>query len=127
MCGTCIWKISKRGTLCTSQKILETVFNLPVHQPEHRNLWHNRNLFEKKGHLINTSGIETDNVFRPVDTNGSIIHKNLYAAGAILAHNDWARLKSGSGVSALSAFTAVNDFYNGHKQPSDNSNDGKSV
>ena len=66
-------------------------------------------------------------MFRPVDTDGSIIHKNLYAAGAILAHNDWARLKSGSGVSALSAFTAVNDFYNSHRSSADNSNDGKSV
>jgi glycerol-3-phosphate dehydrogenase subunit B len=109
------------------KKILETVFNLPVHQPEHRNLWHHRNLFEKQGHLINTSGIETDNVFRPVNTDGSVFHKNLYAAGAILAHNDWARLKSGSGVSALSAFTAVNDFYNSHRPSADNSNDGKSV
>ncbi|MEN8210745.1 MAG: glycerol-3-phosphate dehydrogenase subunit GlpB [Thermodesulfobacteriota bacterium] len=102
------------GLYAHRKQVFETVFNLPIHQPEHRNLWHNRNLFEKQGHLINTSGIETDNVFRPVDTNGSIFHKNLYAAGTILAHNDWARLKSGSGVSALSAFTAINDFYNRH-------------
>lgn len=108
------------GLYAHRKQILETVFNLPIHQPAHRNLWHHRNLFEKQGHLINTSGIETDNVFRPVDSDGSIFHKNLYAAGTILAHNDWARLKSGSGVSALSAFTAVNDFYNGHKPSSDN-------
>ncbi len=96
---------AKRG------KVIETIFNLPVYQPENRNLWHNINFFEKQGHMINGAGIETDNVFRPVDRNNSIIHKNLYAAGTILAHNDWIRLKSGSGVSALSAYTAVNDFY----------------
>ena len=98
------------GLYAHRKKILERVFNLPIYQPEHRNLWHHRDFFEKQGHQINTSGVETDNVFRPVDANGSVIHKNLYAAGTILAHNDWTRLKSGSGVSALSAFTAVNDF-----------------
>ncbi len=96
---------AKRG------KIIETIFNLPVYQPESRNLWHHVNLFEKQGHMINGAGIETDDTFRAVDKNSSIIHKNLYAAGTILAHNEWIRLKSGSGVSALSAYTAVNSFY----------------
>ena len=100
-------------------KILETIFNLPIYQPENRNLWHHINFFEKQGHMINSAGIETDNVFRPVDKNSSIIHKNLYAAGAILAHNDWTRLKSGSGVSALSAYTAVNNFYIKNKKKGD--------
>ena len=100
------------GLHAQRDKIIETIFNLPVYQPESRNLWHHINFFEKQGHMINSAGIETDKVFRPVDKNDSIIHKNLYAAGTILAHNDWTRLKSGSGVSALSAYTAVNDFYN---------------
>ena len=110
------------GLYAHRKKILETVFNLPVHQPEHRNLWHHRNFFEQRGHFINTAGIETDSVFRPVNGKGSIFHKNLYAAGAILAHNDWARLKSGSGVSAVSAFTAVNDFYSRYKPSCKNLN-----
>ena len=92
-------------------KIIETIFDLPLYQPEKRELWHHINFFEKQGHMINSAGIETDAVFRPVDKNGAIIQSNLYAAGTILAHNDWVRLKSGSGVSALSAYTAVNDFY----------------
>jgi glycerol-3-phosphate dehydrogenase subunit B len=116
-------KIKARGVILASgrfqggglhaqrDQIVETIFNLPVYQPEKRNLWHHINFFEKQGHMINSAGIETDNVFRPVDKNNSIIHKNLYAAGAILAHNDWTRLKSGSGVSALSAYTAVNNFH----------------
>ena len=99
------------GLHAQRDKIIETIFNLPVYQPENRNLWHHINFFKKQGHPLNSAGIETDNVFRPVDKNSSIIHKNFYAAGAILAHNDWTRLKSGSGVSALSAYTAVNHFY----------------
>ncbi|MCP4672161.1 MAG: anaerobic glycerol-3-phosphate dehydrogenase subunit B [Desulfobacula sp.] len=99
------------GLHAQRDKIIETIFNLPVYQPGNRNLWHHINFFEQQGHMINTAGIETDNVFRPVDENSSIVHENLYAAGTILAHNDWTRLKSGSGVSALSAYTAVNDFY----------------
>ncbi|MBU8909939.1 MAG: glycerol-3-phosphate dehydrogenase subunit GlpB [Desulfobacterales bacterium] len=91
--------------------IKETVFDLPVYQPDKRSLWHHLDFFEKQGHMINTAGVETDNVFRPVDTDGTVVYENLYAIGSILARNDWIRLKSGSGVSALSAFTAVNDFY----------------
>ncbi|WP_299980532.1 glycerol-3-phosphate dehydrogenase subunit GlpB [Desulfobacula sp.] len=91
--------------------IQETVFNLPVYQPDKRSLWHHINFFEQQGHMINTAGVETDNVFRPVDTHGAVVYENLYAIGTILAHNDWVRLKSGSGVSAVSAFTSVNDFY----------------
>lgn len=100
-----------KGLHAQRSGIKETVFKLPVFQPDERNLWHHRNLFEKNGHMINTAGLETDKIFRPVDTKGNVIYENLYAAGTILAHNDWVRLKSGSGVSALSACTAVDDFH----------------
>jgi len=116
-------RFQSKGLFAHRKKIFEPLFNLPVYQPEHRNLWHHRNFFEKKGHMINSAGIETDNLFRPVDSYGSVIHKNLYAAGAILAHNDWTRLKSGSGVSVVSACTAVNDFYNRHKPNSGSSSE----
>lgn len=91
--------------------IKEPLFDLPVYQPPQRSKWHHLDFFAKQGHPINTAGIETDRVFRPVNKDGAPVYENLYAVGNILAHNDWARLKSGSGVSALSAVTAVNDVH----------------
>jgi len=99
------------GLHATREQITETIFNLQVYQPEKRSLWYDLNFFNPKGHAINQAGIETDNSFRPVDQNNRPIYDRLYAVGSILAHNDWVRLKSGSGVSCVSAFTAVNDFY----------------
>jgi glycerol-3-phosphate dehydrogenase subunit B len=99
------------GLFARRDTILEPVFNLPVFQPEKRDLWHRLNFFDPKGHQINQTGLETDDTFRPLDKTGKPAFENLYAAGSILAHNDWARLKSGSGVSWVSAYTAVNSFY----------------
>jgi glycerol-3-phosphate dehydrogenase subunit B len=99
------------GLHATRKGISETIFNLPVYQPAKRDLWHNLNFFNPKGHGINLAGLETDPAFRPLNRNRKPLFKALYAVGSILAHNDFARLKSGSGVSCVSAFTAVNHFY----------------
>ncbi|MBU0462270.1 MAG: FAD-binding protein, partial [Proteobacteria bacterium] len=99
------------GLFARRDIILETVFDLPVFQPKTRDLWHQLNFFDPKGHQINQTGLETDDMFRPLDKTGNPAFENLYAAGSIIAHNDWARLKSGAGVSCVSAYTAVNSFY----------------
>jgi glycerol-3-phosphate dehydrogenase subunit B len=99
------------GLHARRDSIHETVFGLPVRQPEKRSEWHNLDFFHPKGHSINTAGLETDERFRPLDQNKTPMFENLYAAGSILAHNDWVRLKSGSGVSCVTAITAVNDFH----------------
>ena len=100
---------AKRGS------VQETVFHLPVYQPELRNQWYDLNLFNPDGHAINKAGIETNEMFQPVDNKNNPVYEHLYAAGSILAHNDWTRLKSGSGVSCVSAITAVNHFYHAQK------------
>ncbi len=100
------------GLHAKREEINETIFNLLVSQPEKRNQWYHLNFFNPKGHAINQAGLETDHTFRPVNKNKAPVFKRLYAAGSILAHNDWIRLKSGSGVSCVSSFTAVNAFYN---------------
>ncbi|MDA3791358.1 MAG: glycerol-3-phosphate dehydrogenase subunit GlpB [Desulfobacula sp.] len=99
------------GLFAKRNIVIETIFNLPVFQPETRDLWHQLNFFDAKGHMINQAGLETDDTFRPLDKTGKPAFENLYSAGSIIAHNDWARLKSGAGVSCVSAYTAVNSFY----------------
>lgn len=100
------------GLHAKRERITETVFNLPVRQPEKRNQWYHLNFFNPEGHAINQAGLETDDTFRPVNQNNTPMFNTLYAVGSLLAHNDWVRLKSGSGVSCVTAYTAVNDFYN---------------
>jgi glycerol-3-phosphate dehydrogenase subunit B len=95
--------------------ISETVFNLPVFQPEQRNQWCDLNFFNPDGHAINQAGIETNERFQPIDKKNNPLYEHLYAAGSILAHNDWVRLKSGSGVSCASAVTAVEHLHDAIK------------
>ncbi len=56
---------------------------------------------------MNRARIETDVVFSPQDRDGNAYHSNLYTAGSIIAHQDWKREKSGSGISIVSAYKAV--------------------
>jgi glycerol-3-phosphate dehydrogenase subunit B len=100
-----------RGLHARRERIVETIFRLDVIQPVNRSLWHGVDFLTPKGHLINRAGIETDSWFRPLDERDRPVFQHLYAIGSILAHNDWMRLKSGSGVSQVSACTAVDAFY----------------
>ena len=95
--------------------IEEAVFGLPVSQPEKRSQWCDLNFFNPDGHSVNQAGIETDEMFQPIDEKNNPRYKHLYAVGSILAHNDWVRLKSGSGVSCSSAVTAVRHFHDAIK------------
>ena len=100
-----------KGLFAQRNNVVETIFNLPIFQPKTRDQWHQLNFFDPKGHQINQTGLETDDTFRPLDQTGEPAFENLYAAGSILAHNDFARLKSGTGVCCVSAYLAVNNFY----------------
>jgi glycerol-3-phosphate dehydrogenase subunit B len=98
------------GLHANRKRIRETIFDLPVSQPKNRAEWHRREFLDSKGHPINQAGIETDGTFRPLDESGRPVFETLFAAGSILAHNDWKRMKCGAGVAITSAFGAVNSF-----------------
>ena len=49
-------------------------------------------------------------MMRPLDADGHPAFENLYAAGIILAHQDWTRMKCGSGLSVATAYGAVKSF-----------------
>jgi glycerol-3-phosphate dehydrogenase subunit B len=91
-------------------EIRETLFNLPVFQPPDRALWHRTNFFDPQGHPINQAGLEIDDSFRPTDMAGQPVYANLFAAGTILAHQDWMRQKCGAGLSIATAYGAVRGF-----------------
>ena len=96
-----------KGLLATPNGIKEPLFNLPVYQPRSRSSWHRRSFLDPRGHRVNRAGLETDATFRPLNESGQPAFENLYAVGAILAHQDWMRTKCGSGLAIATAFAAV--------------------
>jgi len=99
-----------KGLFADRKKIRESIFNLPVHQPEQRTEWHRYEFLDPAGHPVNKAGLVTDDRFRPLGQSGKIAHDRLFAAGSILAHQDWIRQKCGSGLAIASAHVAVNAF-----------------
>lgn len=99
-----------KGLFADRKGIMETIFDLPVTFPLQRSKWHGENLFDKGGHPVNRSGIEVDNMFRPLDRSGNPAFPGLHAAGSILGHQDWMRMKCGSGTAVATAHAAVTGF-----------------
>jgi glycerol-3-phosphate dehydrogenase subunit B len=99
-----------KGLTAERSGIRETVFNLPVCQPVTRTCRHNPEFFARSGHDINMAGLAIDDLFRPLDRSGRPAFPALFAAGSILAHQDWIRMKCGSGLSITTAFAAVEAF-----------------
>jgi glycerol-3-phosphate dehydrogenase subunit B len=102
-----------KGLSADRHAIREAVFDLPVVQPETRELWHNKEFFHTDGHAANAAGIEVDDLFRPLGRDGNPAHERLFAAGAILAHQDWMRMKCGAGLAITSAWRAVQGLVQG--------------
>ncbi len=96
-----------KGLLAHRDGVIEPIFNIPVTQPSSRTQWHTERFFARQGNALNLSGIEVDDRQRPLGTNGAVLHDNLFAAGAILAHHDWMRMKCGAGIAIATAYHAV--------------------
>lgn len=105
-----------KGLVAGRQGIREALLELPVTQPENRNCWHRETFLDPRGHAINLAGIEVDDRFRPVTASGRPVYENLYAAGSILAHQDWIRTKSGTALAAATAYGAVEAMAKGPGQ-----------
>lgn len=109
----CSGRFFGKGLHADRQGIREPLFNLPVVQPQSRADWHHKDLLHTDGHPINRAGVAVDDSFRPMDSSGHVLYNNLFAAGAILAHQDWIRQKCGSGLAIATAFGAIkacNDY-----------------
>ena len=99
-----------KGLAADRNIIKETVFNLPVLQPGKREAWHDKLFLSHEGHAINRAGLETDRNLRPIGRDRRPVNDMLFAVGSLLAHNDWTRLKCGSGVAIATAYKAVEAF-----------------
>ena len=99
-----------KGLSADRGRIRETIFDLPVRQPDARAHWHHRDLMDPRGHPINWAGLEVDEFFRPLDRSGRPAFHMLFASGIILAHQDWIRMKCGSGLAIATSYAAVRSF-----------------
>lgn len=99
-----------QGLKTDRTRIWEPLFSLPVHQPPARQDWHREDFYDPKGHPVNQAGLETDAKLRPLAESGEPAYPNLFAAGTILAHQDWMRQKCGSGLALATALAAVEAF-----------------
>ena len=95
------------GLTADRQGVREMLLNLPVTQPQQRELWYHHDYFDPRGHPINRAGVQVDDYFRPLDSTGEPISERLYAAGVVLAHQDWVRQRCGAGVAIASAWKAI--------------------
>nr|NIU56599.1 glycerol-3-phosphate dehydrogenase subunit GlpB [Phycisphaerae bacterium] len=98
------------GLFADRTHIHETIFDLPVYQPASRHDWHHRDMLDSRGHSINQAGLQIDDSFRPLNDSGDPAFETLFAAGSILAHNDWKRMKCGAGLAIATAYGAINAF-----------------
>ena len=87
--------------------ITEPLLDLPVNQPASRTDWYREQYTDRRGHPIHKAGIEIDASYRPLGKNGTPYHQRLFAAGIILAHQDWIRGRSGAGIAIATAYKAV--------------------
>ncbi len=99
-----------RGLYADRKQIRESIFDLPVSQPMDRKGWHQEDFLDSRGHPANRAGLEIDDSFRPLDSSGRPAFETLFAAGSVLAHQDWMRMKCGSGLAIATAYAAVNSF-----------------
>jgi glycerol-3-phosphate dehydrogenase subunit B len=95
------------GLKADRRVVKESLFNLPVHQPESRAHWHREDFLDRRGHAVNRAGLQIDAAFHPLDSSGRPAHRRLFAAGSILAHQDWMRMKCGSGLALATAYAAI--------------------
>jgi glycerol-3-phosphate dehydrogenase subunit B len=86
--------------------IVEPLLRLPVTQPASREEWYGMS-YLGQDHGIHKCGIEVDDCFRPLNSAGQVVDNRLFAAGVILAHQNWIRGRSGAGVAIASAYKAV--------------------
>jgi glycerol-3-phosphate dehydrogenase subunit B len=87
--------------------IKEHLLDLPVVQPGDRSLWYRERYTDRRGHAIHRAGIKVDGDCRPLQSDGRPRSDRLFAAGIILAHQDWIRSRSGAGIAIATAYRAV--------------------
>ena len=100
-------RFTGRGLSADREGVRESLLGIPVQQPGSRELWHQCDFLDPKGHAINRAGLRVDDAWRPLDASGKPVWLRLHAVGSILARQDWMRSKCGSGLAIATAWAAM--------------------
>jgi glycerol-3-phosphate dehydrogenase subunit B len=95
------------GLKADVERILEPVFNLPVHQPPSREGWFGNSFFGDFPHPIHQAGILTNASLQPVDERGKVALENVWVVGPILAHHHCIEEKSKEGIEIATGSAAA--------------------
>jgi glycerol-3-phosphate dehydrogenase len=85
----------------------ETIFNLPIHFPANKQSWLNSRFLDGGGHPIFSTGIQVDDIFRPLGVSNQVSFDNLYAIGNVLGGCDPVRERSLEGIALATAYFIV--------------------
>ncbi len=85
----------------------ETVFNLSLTLPRHRDQWFRPEFLDPAGHALFQGGVQVNHAWQPVDAQGKLVYGNLWAAGNLLAHADAIRSRSHEALAIVTAAAAV--------------------
>lgn len=100
-------RFAGRGLRADRDAVRESILGIPVQQPDSRAAWHQRDFLDPAGHALNRAGLRVDEAWRPLDAAGNPVSRRLFAAGSILAQQDWMRAKCGSGLAIATAWAAM--------------------
>ena len=88
-------------------RVWETIFNLPLTVPQNRADWFQASFLNPQGHPVFAGGVAVNQNFQPVAENGQPLYANLWAAGALLAHNDAIQERSAEGTAVATGVAAA--------------------
>jgi glycerol-3-phosphate dehydrogenase subunit B len=95
------------GLVAGRDRVREPILGLAVEQPASRDAWQRHDFLDPSGHPINRAGVRTDFAWRPLGAGGDPASPRLFAAGSLLARQDWMRAKCGAGLAIATAWAAT--------------------
>ncbi|MBC7004194.1 glycerol-3-phosphate dehydrogenase subunit GlpB [Photobacterium sp. BZF1] len=102
-----------KGLSAQRHAVCEPIFGLDMADSTHRDHWYQPQFFSPQSHPFMKMGVECNKQLNPT-LNQQVI-KNLYCAGAILAHYDPVQEGSGSGVAISTGYYVAQQMITAHQ------------
>ncbi len=87
-------------------RVWEVILDLPLTVPQDRSEWFDSRFLSPGGHPVYTGGVTVNKDFQPVTGDGTLLYKNLWAVGHMLAGADPILERSVEGIAIVSGIAA---------------------
>ncbi len=94
-----------------SGRVWESIFDLPLAIPQNRSQWFRPTFLAPEGHPVFRGGIRVDAGFHPIDDEGRVLYRNLYAAGNLLTDSDGIAERSLEGIAIATAKASIDHLF----------------